>query len=652
MRDKERVIFFSKQDLARGFELQKGEHILRAETNSNYSDINDVLELYNLKQYIDNDIYLKSWTQEDIAIFKQKAIGYGTIVSKFMSSISDENIESLYNQLIIDYKSSFWEVVSNQGFYKNISADKFRSILENNPHFIREILSHKRLVIHYNNSIRDFFMTHPESAEIILSYYEIKDDGDEDIHFPKSLTINDKETIVSNYVDSPKANFNYLRIIQNARNREGFRLSDKTRLKAKRLFENENEKLCHGENSINYGVSVSFPENASKIKDGVIDGKFHIHYTYSLDYIKQYNDPYILFQNFILLFEYLDHQHRIYSVSKKSNLDIFERIFGLHSQNEYPQGVMFNLREMTSQLQIASYAQVLEGMGGSLEELLCQIFTSIFHERYEFADNARLSMPTSPSYLEKVRSIAPEFESILKQYKLFVEDGSIDFELLQISSAPAAIKDIPSLNTNKYLYINGDNKELNSCINSFFSDQTILGYVKPFKNKHYHTLFDLLANEDVLFDNYEDYQKPGINHLIEKGYLYIDDKGYLQFVNPIRLNILHDLYQNEVGSFHWYPKRFQQEAKKMESEGLIYFEDTLFSKPEQSYFNFILNKSEFTNGWDLRNKYLHGTQANPEETEKHKEVYLKYLNLIVLALLKIEDDLMIHFATKQINQTP
>ena len=90
----------------------------------------------------------------------------------------------------------------------------------------------------------------------------------------------------------------------------------------------------------------------------------------------------------------------------------------------------------------------------------------------------------------------------------------------------------------------------------------------------------------------------------------------------------------------------------MESEGLIYFEDTLFSKPEQSYFNFILNKSEFTNGWDLRNKYLHGIQANPEETEKHKEVYLKYLNLIVLALLKIEDDLMIHFATKQINQTP
>jgi hypothetical protein len=40
------------------------------------------------------------------------------------------------------------------------------------------------------------------------------------------------------------------------------------------------------------------------------------------------------------------------------------------------------------------------------------------------------------SFFEKVRLLAPEFESVLKQYKLFVEEGEIDFELLQISSAP------------------------------------------------------------------------------------------------------------------------------------------------------------------------------------------------------------------------
>ena len=93
-------------------------------------------------------------------------------------------------------------------------------------------------------------------------------------------------------------------------------------------------------------------------------------------------------------------------------------------------------------------------------------------------------------------------------FKLFVEDGNIDFELLQISSAPSAIKDIPSLNKNKYIYFNEDNLEMRGCSNLFFSDQTLLAYVEPFKEKHYRSFFDLLVNEQVYFSDYEEHQKP------------------------------------------------------------------------------------------------------------------------------------------------
>src|SRR5690606_24330866 len=129
---------------------------------------------------------------------------------------------------------------------------------------------------------------------------------------------------------------------------------------------------------------------------------------------------------------------------------------------------------------------------------------------------------------EKVRLLAPEFESALKQFKLFVEDGSIDFELLQISSAPSAIKDIPSLNENKYIYFNEDNKEMLGCSNLFFSDQTLLVYVEPFKDKQYHNFFDLLVNEQVYFNNYEEHQKPQLNYLIDKGFISIDSSGFIQ----------------------------------------------------------------------------------------------------------------------------
>ena len=74
---------------------------------------------------------------------------------------------------------------------------------------------------------------------------------------------------------------------------------------------------------------------------------------------------------------------------------------------------------------------------------------------------------------------------------------------------------------------------------------------------------------------------------------------------------------------------------------MVFFGETLFSKSEQSYFNYFLNKREFTNGLDMRNSYLHGTQANPEEIQEHEYAYYSYLKLLTLILLKIEDDLLI-----------
>ena len=48
----------------------------------------------------------------------------------------------------------------------------------------------------------------------------------------------------------------------------------------------------------------------------------------------------------------------------------------------------------------------------------------------------------------------------------------------------------------------------------------------------------------------------------------------------------------------------------------------------------------FTNGYDLRNKYSHGT--NTQSEQKHKYDYYLILKIIILILLKIEDDIIIN----------
>jgi len=381
--DLNKVVFHSKEDMAGGHYLQKGEHILRTDTKSNYTDINEILELYNLKKYIDNELYLKSWTQDDITNFKQKAIEYGKVIGKFIATIGDNNVSPFYENTLRDYIHSFWELVNNQKVFKRISKTNFSGILTNESHIIHEILTHKGLVDYYDTEIKNFLLTYSQSAEILLSVYEVKDDFRKSRKFlPKSLTVEDKETILSSYLESKDVNLNYVGLIQNIRNRNDFKISDKTRLKAKRLHKSETEKFFSEKGGMKYGVSISFPENPTKIKDGFVDENLLAHYSYSLDFIKQNNNPYLLFQNFKYLFEYLDNQNRVNLVSKRSQLGLFERIMGVQSQNEYKGGTSFSLSEMTSQSQIFGYDKVLSELGISLEDILHFVFTVAFQEKY------------------------------------------------------------------------------------------------------------------------------------------------------------------------------------------------------------------------------------------------------------------------------
>ena len=121
-------------------------------------------------------------------------------------------------------------------------------------------------------------------------------------------------------------NYNYLELIQNAKTRNDFKVSDKTRLKAKRLHRSETEKFFADNGGMKYGVSISFPENSIKIKDCYVDENLIAHYSYSLNFIRQNNDPYSLFRNFKVLFEYVDIYNRISLVSKVSQMGVFERM--------------------------------------------------------------------------------------------------------------------------------------------------------------------------------------------------------------------------------------------------------------------------------------------------------------------------------------
>ena len=141
-------------------------------------------------------------------------------------------------------------------------------------------------------------------------------------------------------------------------------------------------------------------------------------------------------------------------------------------------------------------------------------------------------------------------------------------------------------------------------------------YTEKFGTK-YKNLYDLLNNENIELSKFQKYQQNSINSLISDGHLRIDNNNFIKIKEDILLYVIRELHRNEVLNYWNYPRFVREEIDKMSTNNLVKFENTLLTINEKNYFNYYLNKKEFTNGSDLRNKYSHGTNSFSENEHKN-----------------------------------
>ncbi len=169
----------------------------------------------------------------------------------------------------------------------------------------------------------------------------------------------------------------------------------------------------------------------------------------------------------------------------------------------------------------------------------------------------------------------------------------------------------------------------------------MLSYVERIDEK-YNNFYDLLIHEKITIADYPDYEIVDLKWLLDNSYIKINDTGYIELENPIQVYIFKDLNDNGVINYWTCPEIYRKEIDSLINIGFLSFENTLFSKLEQDYFNYHLNKTKFNNSLDLRNMYSHGTQPNGVNDEKkHRGNYMIFLKLFILSIIKINDELCI-----------
>jgi len=636
-----RIQYFSTYDMSISYYLQNAEEIIvKYHKGWRPEEVNDVIELYNIWLFVDNGIYMKSWSEDTLNEIK----GYKDDIIPFFSKLNESSWVGVYKQVDFSYRHNFWEIIDRFNIKSFISKATLDDALLENSYDLRYLLQRERLVKKNNELLATLLKENEHTAEWLLSEF-VEDDkfgNHEHMYFPSALTLQDREDIISAYLDLPEPNLNYVRLVLVAKKDSNLRLSDDVVLKAKNVEGELNNKYFNEGNTVHFKYSVRLSGESNKPLKWV-------EYDEEGNAILCYSRPIMLgFKDADLLhycrygFEFLTYNGMVSLVSKVSESSVFERTMGLTGKYSYTTNMAFRYNEAISMLQIEAMQNALENEGRNLESAIKVFYETYLKEKYGYPSTA-LSLPDpSADWVSKCRIIAPEIDAVAKRYNLFAKRGSVDDDLLQISSDTVRVSGAASCNHIKYYTIKGQPGELYRLFHLFFSDQSMLSFVDPFKDKHYGSFFQMLAEQDgkIPYDNYAQYQRSGIDYLIEEGYLSKNEEGYLFVEKKMEIGFLKHLYEYHSCPVLAYGTYGKEMLQVMAEKGWLEEDNHLFSIEERNYFDYYMYNSPYTNGPALRNRYVHGTSGSPNQDYKHRSAYNRLLILLILELLKIEDDLI------------
>lgn len=543
-----RIKYYGQNDLGTYHHLNHlSSFINDTDFDQPISDINTAIQFYNVMKLLGLNIKPDNLTEESYASLQNRSKSFHRKIGVFLQTIKDNNLLEVFKTVDAQYKSDFFELFNNYKLSKRITGPVFSSFMHETETPISTILQHKDISNSYNEEITNYMCSNCFCAEFILDFHlSYKSSNEKKTYYiPNNLTPNLQMQIVDEYINSGKCNPNYLQLLSTAKSSSAFPVNNELRYKAYKTNEAICEKLFSDESKFYFGGEVTFGD----CTDIEIDcsNPAMKKYTYSRTWLKENLDYPTLLNNLIYLFEFVDNKMNSTFVSRRNELNIFEasRIKG---KTEYIHGIAFLQKNIISLLQTAAYAREL-----SLHDINLESVIEWFFKDYlplEFNANGFHFSPSSKgtTYREQCRNLLIEMDSILKQFNMFVSSKSINREFFEFASEPIVFSQIRSFNKHKYGYLN--DKEVHDIVFTLFSDQSTMNYVKKIDN-NYSNFIQMILHENIKISDFEEYQVPTINALVNNKYLYLNEDDYIK-PNIEKAVILRDIHYDEVIRIDYY----------------------------------------------------------------------------------------------------
>lgn len=513
-----RVRFYGAYDLAAGWHAPRVVE-LTAEFDPKHAPTNvvEVLELHNVQKYLEHGLLPNSCTEEVRNRLMARAPLIRSAVARFFTAVDNSNFAAIVAETDHEYHGDLLDLLGrSKAFERCDSAIALPALKAAGVH-LGELLACRTLVQTYDAEMRDELLSSPRAAEYLVRKY-LEKDARGAIYLPPSFTSRDARSLLERYVDSDDANLNYVRLISTANDHPDAGIDAKLKLQAKRRSEVLNARLFEQNEGFRTGCEVSISDDQDEPVAFEVDSSDGSvwRYTYSRRWLEESSDNPSILNNFQHLFEFVDRQVLLTLPAYPAQFGVMERVMGLTGNAEYKVGVAFRNVDARSLLQTQMYWHFLKSQDVDLEKVISWFFETYLVEEFGMSNFSFVPSDTGTSYLQRVRHLFAEMESVANQFGLFVEHGELDRDLLTMGSDQVRYKVIPSLLDGKYLHPS-ESEEIAGILHLLFSDQSRLSYID--EGLRDENLVGLLVKNPVAYADFRDDQKASVDHLISIGVL-------------------------------------------------------------------------------------------------------------------------------------
>ncbi len=620
-----RIKFFSAFDLAAGYTLKCATPILDSfNPSANYTDINDVIELDQIKKFIDSGVLLKEWSDEECEKKREIVKMFPATIAKFCQTIDNSNFLTHYNSLDWFYKCDFWNVLARYNVFERLDSSLIKKCQQQEHFSLEAILRCKKVVTTFGLVLAEIMRESNQTADILNSVF-LRADESEDIFIPPEFTNDDIINVFERHIASENANMNICELLTRCRKIREKDVPDLLRYTAKKKYEALVKKILESDNVFSSSVSVGFIESDKPGEFNWNKEKHEWRFSISKNlFLENLNDSAKLLQMIILYFGQFDcFGCSLLPAFENESNSLLDYISSNHSTRDYHTNIAFGQKSRMFSLQLLVLSDFLREQGKSLEDIFKWFFAIYLPQAFQVKGILFEPPSLEISFMDKSTILGTRLERVLKSYNMLVVDGEINNELLTMSTKDIRFSEISSLVKNKYAYVKSN--ELRNEIFFLFSNQSLI--------------FNLWKEEDVDFAKCPQIKQQQIQWLIDRGTFHLDDNGIVQ-PNKEKIFILRLLRMYEVLCLQRLPSDTIEVVQKLIDDNELEIEDTLLTRPECQYMNYILNNKGTENGFSLRNQYAHGSNAFDEKLCRSD--YAEWLKVWLLVVAKINDDLCLY----------